>query len=275
MDWLLFLQAFLLGIVEGVTEFLPVSSTGHMIIADSFFPMSDRVFASHFEVVVQLGAIASVVVYFHKGLFPETWDVAGFRKMMPLWSKLVVAVLPALVIGALAHDFIKERLFNVVVVCVALIVWGVFLVVVDRGGRESSKYPTMESITWKIALLIGFAQCLAMIPGTSRSAATIVGAILLGCSRTCAAEFSFFLAIPTMVAASAYSLMKGFGHMTASHWIALSIGFVTAFFVAWGVIALFMDYVRKHDFRIFGWYRIVLGAILLVLYFMNFIEIPS
>ena len=275
MDWILYLQAFILGVVEGVTEFLPISSTGHMIIVDSFFPMADRDFAKLFEVVIQLGAILSVVVYFRKQLFPETWDRAGFQGILPLWEKLVVAFLPAAVIRFFAHDFIEERLFNVPVVSAALVVWGVVLVLVDRDAKKGAKFDSIGTITWNVALLIGFAQCLAMVPGTSRSAATIVGAILLGCSRTCAAEFSFFLAIPTMLGASALSLLKGFGHMTGEQWIALLIGFVTAFLVAWGVIAFFMDYIKKRDFKLFGWYRIVLGAILLALWFKFVIGVPS
>ncbi len=275
MDWLLYLQAFILGVVEGVTEFLPISSTGHMIIVDSFFPMADRDFAKLFEVVIQLGAILSVVVYFRKALFPETWDSRGFQKIFPLWAKLVVAFLPAAFIGFFAHDFIEERLFSVLVVSVALVVWGAVLVFVDRDARKGAKFDSIGTITWGVALLIGFAQCLAMVPGTSRSAATIVGAILLGCSRTCAAEFSFFLAIPTMLGASALSLLKGFGGMTGEQWCALFVGFVTAFLVAWGVIAFFMDYIKKRDFKLFGWYRIVLGAVLLALWFTHVIGDPS
>jgi len=263
---LLFLQAFIQGIVEGVTEFLPVSSTGHMIIVDSFYPMENKAFATLFQVVIQLGAILSVLVYFYKTIFPRKWNADGFKDMIPLWSRVVVGVIPAAVIGVLLDDFIEEKLFNIVVVSVALVVWGVALVFSGVLEKRKSRTPEIVKMSYVTALLIGFFQCLAMVPGTSRSAVTILGAMALGCSRACAAEFSFFLAIPTMFGASLLKLVKGGAHLSGEQWIALAIGFVTAFFVAWGVIAWFMDYVKKHDFKLFGWYRIVLGAVLLILF---------
>ena len=273
MDFTLFLQALIQGIVEGVTEFLPVSSTGHMIIVDSFFPMKDAEFAKLFEVVIQLGAILSVLVYFYKTIFPKKWNVGGFRDMIPLWSRIVVGVIPAAVIGFLLDDYIEAHLFNIVVVSVALVVYGVALVF--SGFLEKRKSDTREIVkmSYLMALAVGFFQCLAMIPGTSRSAVTILGAMCLGCSRACAAEFSFFLAIPTMFGASLLKLVKGGAHMTPPQWLALGIGFMTAFFVAWAVIAWFMDYVKKHDFKLFGWYRIVLGAILLLLFALGLIHL--
>ena len=267
MDLTLTIQAFVQGIVEGVTEFLPISSTGHMIIVDSFFPMKDEAFAKLFEVVIQLGAILSVLVYFYRTIFPRKWNVAGFKDMIPLWSRVVVGVIPAAVIGFLLDDFIEAHLFNIVVVSVALVVWGVALVFSGHLERRESGTAEIVKMSYGKALAVGFFQCLAMVPGTSRSAVTILGAMCLGCSRACAAEFSFFLAIPTMFGASLLKLVKGGSGMTGPQWIALTIGFVTAFFVAWAVIAWFMDYVKKHDFKLFGWYRIVLGAILLILFF--------
>ncbi len=269
----LYLQALIQGIVEGVTEFLPISSTGHMIIVDSFFPMEDAAFAKRFEVVIQLGAIFSVLIYFYKTIFPRKWTVAGFKDMIPLWSRVIVGVIPAGVIGFLLDDFIEAHLFNILVVSVALVVWGVALVF--SGKLESRQAATDEIVkmSYGKALAVGFFQCLAMVPGTSRSAVTILGAMFLGCSRACAAEFSFFLAIPTMFGASLLTLAKGGAKLTAPQWIALAIGFVTAFFVAWGVIAWFMDYVKKHDFKLFGWYRIVLGAILLLLFALGLIHV--
>ena len=272
MDLILSLQAFVQGIVEGVTEFLPVSSTGHMIIVDSFFPMEDAAFAKLFEVVIQLGAILSVLVYFYKTIFPQKWTVGGFRDMIPLWSRVVVGVIPAAVIGFLLDDFIEAHLFNIVVVSVALVVWGVALVFSGFLEKRESGTAEIVKMGYGKALAVGFFQCLAMVPGTSRSAVTILGAMCLGCSRACAAEFSFFLAIPTMFGASLLKLVKGGAHLTPPQWLALGVGFVTAFFVAWGVIAWFMDYVRKHDFKLFGWYRIALGAILLILFALGYVH---
>ncbi len=272
LDLTLSLQSFVQGIVEGVTEFLPISSTGHMIIVDSFFPMKDEAFAKLFEVVIQLGAILSVLVYFYKTIFPRKWNIDGFNAMIPLWSRVVVGVIPAAVIGFLLDDFIEAHLFNIVVVSVALVVWGVALVFSGKLEKRESGTAEIVKMSYGKALAVGFFQCLAMVPGTSRSAVTILGAMCLGCSRACAAEFSFFLAIPTMFGASLLKLVKGGAHLTPPQWIALTIGFVTAFFVAWGVIAWFMDYVKKHDFKLFGWYRIVLGAILLFLFFCGVVK---
>jgi len=272
-NFTLILQAVIQGVVEGVTEFLPISSTGHMIIVDSFFPMADEKFAKLFEVVIQLGAILSVLVYFYKTIFPRKWTVGGFQEMIPLWSRVVVGVIPAAVIGFLLDDFLEAHLFNIVVVSVALVVYGVALVF--SGFLEKRKSDTHEiaKMSYLMALEIGFFQCLSMVPGTSRSAVTILGAMCLGCSRACAAEFSFFLAIPTMFGASLLKLVKGGAHLTTLQWFALSVGFVTAFFVAWAVIAWFMDYVKKHDFTVFGWYRILLGTILLILFFCGVVKL--
>ena len=272
-DFTLSLQALVQGVVEGVTEFLPISSTGHMIIVDSFFPMKDEAFAKLFEVVIQLGAILSVLVYFYKTIFPQKWNIDGFKAMIPLWSRVVVGVIPAAVIGFLLDDFIEAHLFNIVVVSAALVVYGVALVFSGRLERRESGTEEIVKMSYGKSLAVGFFQCLAMVPGTSRSAVTILGAMFLGCSRACAAEFSFFLAIPTMFGASLLKMVKGGAHLTGPQWIALGIGFVTAFFVAWGVIAWFMDYVRKHDFRLFGWYRIVLGSILLALFFCGIVKV--
>ena len=274
-DFTLFVQTVVQGIVEGVTEFLPVSSTGHMILVDTFFPMKDQKFASLFQVVIQLGAILSVLVYFYKRIFPQKWTVDGFRDMIPLWSRVVVGVIPAAVIGLSLHKYIKEVFFGehkALIVSIALVVYGVALVF--SGFLEKRKSDTHEIVkmSYLMALEIGFFQCLAMVPGTSRSAVTILGAMCLGCSRACAAEFSFFLAIPTMFGAAVLDIIKSGSDLTPPQWLALSIGFVTAFFVAWGVIAWFMDYVKKHDFKLFGWYRIVLGIIILALIFSGVVK---
>ncbi len=179
----------------------------------------------------------------------------------------MVAVIPALIIGGLFGSQIQEYLYNIVTVAVALIVGGIVLIAVDSAEKSNAKISDIGSLSYKRVAGIGLIQCLAMIPGVSRSASTIIGGMFLGCTRPLAAEFSFFLAIPTMVAASGYSLLKYGWHLSDTQWIALGIGFVAAFFVALGVIAFFMRYIQKHDFKPFGWYRIVLGCILLAFYF--------
>ncbi|MDD3119165.1 MAG: undecaprenyl-diphosphate phosphatase [Victivallales bacterium] len=265
-----FINALILGIIEGVTEFLPISSTGHLIIAERFFRLHEG-FSEMFEVVIQLGAILSVVIYFREQLFPplrvDTPEKkAKFMRVMDLWFKSVVGVVPALFFGALLHKYIKAYLFNPWVVAATLFVGGILLIAIEARPRRA-KFDDVNRMSFRTAFFIGLIQVLAMIPGTSRSAATILGGMFLGASRRAAAEFSFFLAIPTMVAASAYSLWKYHGAMTGDDWAVLGIGFVTAFLVAWGVIALFMNYIRTRTFSAFGYYRIVL-AVVVVGYFL-------
>lgn len=260
-----FVSALILGIVEGITEFLPISSTGHLIIVNQFVGFTEQ-FAKMFDVVIQLGAILSVVVYFHKRLIPfGKYSASKNRKIFDLWKKTIVGVIPALGIGFLLADYIEERLFNTTVVAIALIVGGLILLYIEN-KRSSFRIKTMEQLTYRTAFLIGFIQCLAMIPGTSRSASTIIGAMLLGASRVLAAEFSFFLAIPTMVAASGYTLLKNGLMLTSHEFLVVGFGFLVSFVVAWLVIAGFMNYVSKKDFKPFGYYRIVLGIVVL-LYF--------
>ncbi|WP_088187503.1 undecaprenyl-diphosphate phosphatase [Desulfosporosinus sp. FKA] len=266
----LIIKAIILGIVEGITEFLPVSSTGHLIIVNEFINFTGS-FAKMFDVIIQLGAILSVVVYFWHKLFPFGRHKSRLEKaeIWDIWKKTIIGVLPALFIGALLGKRIEDKLFTPVVVALALLIGGIILIIIENknvGGKISS----IKQLSYKTALSIGFIQCLAMIPGTSRSAATIIGAMLLGSSRLVAAEFSFFLAIPTMVAASGYSLLKiGLG-MTAYQLLLLAIGFVVSFIVALFVISGFMNYISKRDFKLFGYYRIVLG--ILVLLYFNFLK---
>jgi len=270
MDFLLYIQALIQGIVEGVTEFLPISSTGHMILVDAFFPMRDAEFAKRFEVIIQLGAILSVLVHFRKIIFPSKWTIDGFKSMMPLWLRIVAGVIPAAVLGFLLDDFIEAKLFNLPVVTSMLVLWGIVLVfsgLIEKRSQGNSA-DKIVLMSWIQVLAVGFAQCLAMVPGTSRSAVTILGAMCLGCTRSCAAEFSFFLAIPTMFGATLLSLVKSGANFTANQWVALTIGFLAAFFTAWGVIAWFMDYIKKHDFKLFGWYRIILGIAVFTLYLL-------
>lgn len=258
-----FLSAIILGIVEGFTEFLPVSSTGHLIIVNQFIKFSEQ-FTNMFDVVIQLGAILAVVVYFRKRLIPGSdFKSSKNQKIFRLWKKTIVGVIPALALGFLFGDYIEEHLFNTTVVAITLIVGGIILLFIEK-RKPFIRFSTIEQLSYRTAFFIGFIQCMAMIPGTSRSAATIIGAMLLGASRIVAAEFSFYLAIPTMVAASGYTLLKS-GMLLSTHEIlVLACGFFVAFVVAWMVIAAFMNYVSKKDFKPFGYYRIVLGLIVLV-----------
>ncbi|HPJ43711.1 MAG TPA: undecaprenyl-diphosphate phosphatase [Spirochaetota bacterium] len=258
-----YIISVILGIVEGFTEFLPISSTGHLIIVNEFTGFTGE-YAKMYDVVIQLGAILSVVVYFRKKLFPFFYSRSSEekREVWNLWFKAVAGVLPALFIGALVHDFMEDHLFTPTVVSTALILWGIFLILIEN-KKHISSINSVADLSYKTAILIGFIQCLAMVPGTSRSAATIIGAMLLGTSRQVAAEFSFFLAVPTMFAASAYTLMKHGYKMDAHQAGVLGVGFVVSFIVALLVIAVFMNYIRKHDFKVFGWYRIVLGIAVL------------
>jgi undecaprenyl-diphosphatase len=262
----LFLKPILLGILEGITEFLPISSTGHLIIVNRFMNFSGE-FANMFNIVIQLGAILSVIVFFRDRIFPFSPSKTPLQRneIWNLWKKTLAGVVPALIIGGLLGDVIEEKLFNPTVVASALVIGGILLIFVER-TRKDHKFQTIGSMTYVTAVAIGFIQCIAMVPGTSRSAATILGAMLLGASRPLAAEFSFFLAIPTMTAASGYALMKTGIHLAPREWIALATGFVVSFLTAWGVIALFMNYIRKHSFEPFAYYRIILG-IAVILYF--------
>lgn len=254
------LTALILGVVEGVTEFLPISSTGHLIIVSHYFNFSGE-FANMFNVVIQLGAILSVVVYFWRRLLPSN------AKDIELWVKVLVGFIPALVVGGLLGKKIEDYLFNTSVVSAALIVWGIILIWAENKSRRH--IPTinnMQNLGYKTAFYIGIMQIFAMIPGTSRSAATIIGAMLLGTSRIVAVEFSFFLAIPTMFGAAAYSLMKmGVGNISPDQWVKLSIGFITSFVVALIVISFIMNYIKRHTFKPFGYYRIALGILIIIL----------
>lgn len=264
---LLYLKAAILGVVEGVTEFLPVSSTGHLIIVNRFLEFQGA-FAEMFDIVIQMGAIFAVVVHFRDRLMPVAAlkDVKVRDGMLDIWFKSAVGVLPALVIGASFGSWIQRELFNPFVVAGALIVGGIILIAVEMRRREGG-ISGVGGVPYWMAFAIGLIQCLGMIPGTSRSAATIIGAMLLGASRPAAAEFSFYLAIPTLGAASAYSLMKHGAKMSGEECVALGIGFIVSFFVAWAVIALFMRYIRSRDFKPFGYYRIALGVFVLA-YFL-------
>jgi undecaprenyl-diphosphatase len=260
------LHAGILGIVEGVTEFLPISSTGHLIIVNQWIAFGPEL-TNMFDVVIQLGAILAVVVYFWNRLWPFQSDKAAQMTSIGVWKKTLVAVIPALVLGKIFGDSIEEKLFNPTTVAFALIVGGLLLILIEK-RKPTEKTGSLTSIgqmTYTTAILIGLAQCLAMIPGTSRAAATIVGGMFLGATRTVSTEFSFFLAIPTMAAASGYTLLKHYSALNAANIGVLATGFIVSFLVAWAVIAVFMKYIQKHDFALFGWYRIALGAVVLAL----------
>lgn len=264
------INSIILGIVEGFTEFLPISSTGHLILVNNFIGFTGS-FAHMFDVVIQLGAILAVVIYFWKRLLPfgSHKTAEEQRATWNLWWKTLVGVIPAIIIGGTIGKHIEEKLFNPYVVAVALIAGGIIILWIERTLRES-KINSIAALSYKTAFLIGLIQCLAMIPGTSRSAATIMGAILLGSSRVVAAEFSFFLAIPTMVAATGYSLMKSGLNLSSKEIMLTGIGFVVSFFVAWAVIAAFMKFISRNNFKPFGYYRIVLGV--LVLFYFIFLH---
>ena len=265
------IKAILFGIVEGITEWLPVSSTGHLILLDEFLKLDvSPEFYEMFQVVIQLGAIAAVIVLFFHQLnpFAPSKDHKQKKRTWILWSKVVVAVLPSAVLGFLFDDILDAYLYNAWVVAAMLIIYGIaFIYVEKRNQGKSPKIKNCNEIDFRTAIIIGAFQCLSLIPGTSRSGSTILGAILIGVSRTAASEFSFFLAIPTMLGASALKLLKYImeGMIPSGMEIAILLtGCVVSFLVSVFVIKALMDYVRKHNFSAFGYYRIVLGALVLV-----------
>lgn len=276
-----FLKAVLFGIVEGITEWLPISSTGHMILLDEFVKLDvSPEFWEMFLVVIQLGAILAVVVLFFSQIWPfgrknNPYPVAekGLlsyckKDIWEMWFKIIAACLPAAIVGIFLDDFFESLFYNSFCVAIALIVFGIgFILIENRNKGAVSKINSLSEITYKTALIIGLFQLIAAIfPGTSRSGATILGALLIGVSRTVAAEFTFFLAIPVMLGASLLKILK-FGFAFSGNELAiLLIGMVTAFVVSVVVIKFLMGYIKKHDFKVFGWYRIVLG-ILVLLYF--------
>ena len=264
------LKAVLFGIVEGITEWLPVSSTGHMILLDEFIKLKvSPEFYEMFQVVIQLGAIAAVLVlFFHKlNPFSEKKNRKQKHNTWVLWIKVVVAVLPSAVLGLLLDDWMDAHLYNYVVVAIMLILYGVAFLFVERiNENREAKITSVNKIDYRTALLIGAFQCLSLIPGTSRSGATILGAILLGVSRSAGAEFSFFLAIPTMLGASLLKVLKFMLEgvkATGGELLILLVGTVVSFLVSMLVIQGLMDYVRKRNFAAFGFYRIVLGFVVI------------
>ena len=272
MDLILILKTVILGIVEGITEWLPISSTGHLILVDEFINLNvSAAFKEMFDVVIQLGAIMAVVVlYFHKlnPLSPKK-NRKQKHETMVLWYKVIFAVLPAAVIGILFDDAIHDRFFNPVVVAATLIIYGVLFIVIENHNERSRRrgMDSLSGLTYRMAFIIGVFQVLSLIPGTSRSGATIVGGILIGCSRTVSAEFSFFLGIPVMFGASLLKILKFGLSFTGTELVVLAIGMIVSFLVSIVSINFLMGYVKRHDFKAFGVYRIILG-ILVIGYFM-------
>lgn len=290
MSWIELLKVIFLGIVEGITEWLPVSSTGHMILVDEFVHLNVRdEFLQMFLVVIQLGAILAVVLVFWQKLWPfhrrrtdqeSFWEKKSDHKMIAglqdladhyvsmnkiiMWLKIAVSCLPAMVIGLLFNDLIEEKLNNYIVVALMLVIYGVLFIIIENYNRKRT--PSMRrisEISWKTALLIGVFQVLAVVPGTSRSGATIIGGILLGTSRKLAAEYTFFLAVPVMFGASLLKLVNFGLSFTGTEIIYLLTGMLVAFVVSILAIKFLMGYIRKHDFKVFGWYRIILGVLIL------------
>lgn len=265
------LKAILFGIVEGITEWLPISSTGHMILLNEFVTLDvSQEFWETFLVVIQLGAILAVVILFWNKIFPFRFKEKPViqKDIFILWFKILVACIPAAVVGLAFDDVFEALFYNPWCVAIALIVFGVaFIVVENRNNNITPKITRLGKITYRTAFIIGLFQLIAAIfPGTSRSGATIVGALLIGVSRTVAAEFTFFLAIPVMLGASLLKLVKFGFHFTGEEAAILLTGMVSAFIVSVAVIRFLMGYIKRHDFKVFGWYRIILGAIVL-LYF--------
>lgn len=262
------IYAVILGIIEGITEFLPISSTGHLILFNQIFSFPEP-FQTTFDIVIQLGAILSVIFYFWKRLNPFQSQINTDKKneIIELWKKTIIGVTPAIVIGGLIGSKIQHYLFNPLTVSIMLLIGGLALIFIENRKRNVKINSTFD-LTYKIAFYIGLIQTLSMIPGTSRSAATIIGALLLGSSRVVAAEFSFFLAIPTMFAATAYSLLKHGFAFTGNELTILVVGFLTSFIVAYFVIKSFMKFISTHNFKIFGYYRILLALFVFVLLYL-------
>lgn len=282
------IKAIILGIIEGITEFLPISSTGHLIIANNFLSFGDKGFENAFNVIIQLGAILSVVFLYWNKLNPFSYRKVSKKlgrpvknlpfkeraalafknpdkRIIRLWVKIIVGVIPAAILGFLFDDFIDAHLFSTKVVAVTLILYGIVIILIETKYNRETKFNSIEEAGLLTCLLVGVFQCLAMIPGTSRSAATIIGAVLLGFSRSAAAEFSFFLAIPTMLGATLLKLFKIGTALTFGQFIIIFIGGLVSFIVALIVIKSFMNYIKKHNFVYFGYYRIFLGAVLVIL----------
>lgn len=269
------IKAIFFGIVEGITEWLPISSTGHMILLNELVKLDvSKEFYDMFQVVIQLGAIMAVVILFWKQIWPvkkENDKLKLDNNILSLWGKILVACVPAAIVGVLFDEVFEKLFYNYVCVALALIVFGIaFIIIENKNKGKSSKINSLAELSYNTVLLIGIFQLIAAIfPGTSRSGATIVGALLLGVSRTVAAEFTFFLAIPVMFGASLLKLVKFSFAFTGMELAILLVGMIVAFITSMFIIKFLMGYIKKHDFKVFGWYRIVLGVIVLLYAFFK------
>lgn len=273
MGIILIIQSIILGIIEGITEWLPISSTGHMILANDFMGITEKSFfeSQIFLYVIQLGAILAIATLYFKKLnpFSPSKTVEERKDTWQMWFKVIIACIPAAVLGLLFNDAM-DAISTPVIVSIMLIVYGIFFLFAEKGNKES-RVSEMKEMTYKTALFIGLFQVLSLVPGTSRSGATILGAILLGCSRSVAAEFSFFLAIPVMFGVSFLKIVTNDYIMTSQEWTLLIIAMVVAYVVSIVCVKFLVNYVRRHDFKVFGWYRIVLGIIVLAYHFIPMI----
>ena len=266
MELMELFKAALIGIVQGITEWLPVSSTGHMILFNEFIKMNvSETFMSTFLVVIQFGSILAVLTIFFKKLNPFDVSKTKIQKSetIDLWIKVIIAVIPSGILGLLFDDTIDALFFNPTTVAIALIVYGIIMIMLENRNKKPS-VNSFSEVSYKLAIGIGLFQCLALIPGTSRSGSTIIGAVLLGTSRYIATEFSFFLAVPTMLGASALKLVKTGFAFSGFEWLILATGSIVAYIVSILAIKFLLDYIKKHDFKVFGYYRIVLGALVLL-----------
>lgn len=269
LDFIEIIKVIFLGIVEGITEWLPISSTGHMLLVDEFVQMNmSESFKEMFFVVIQLGAILAVVLIFWKKMFPFQWKDKTKpivqTDIFSMWFKVVVACIPGAIVTILFDDYIEAHLHTPTIIALALIVYGIAFILVENWNEtREPKVRELSDITYRTALMIGLFQVLSIIPGTSRSGATIIGALLIGVSRVAAAEFTFFLAVPVMFGLSALKIIKFGFDFTGTELATLLLGMVVAFLVSVVVIKFLMSYIKKHDFKVFGWYRIVLGVIVL------------
>lgn len=270
LNFIEILKVIFLGIVEGITEWLPISSTGHMLLVDEFITLNmSEAFKEMFFVVIQFGAILAVVVMFWKKMFPFQFEDKSQsiikKDIIYVWFKVAVACIPSAIIGVLFDDFLDAHLQTPIVIAIMLIFYGVLFIIIENWNKKrTATTATLAKISYRTALMIGLFQVLSLIPGTSRSGATIIGALLIGVSRVAAAEFTFFLAVPTMLGASTLKLLKFGFDFTNIELVTLIIGMLVAFIVSIFVIKFLMSFIKKHDFKVFGWYRIVLGIVVLI-----------
>ncbi|WP_050607693.1 undecaprenyl-diphosphate phosphatase [Clostridium niameyense] len=275
LDFAEILKVIFLGIVEGITEWLPISSTGHMLLVDEFIALNmSEAFKEMFFVVIQFGAILAVVVMFWGKMFPFQFEDKSQpivkKYTFSLWFKVAVACVPSAIMGFLFDDYLDAHFHTPIVIAIMLIFYGVLFIIVENWNKKrTSATMTLSYISYKTALMIGAFQVLSLIPGTSRSGATIIGALLLNVSRVAATEFTFFLAVPTMLGASALKLLKFGVNFTSTELLTLVIGMIVAFIVSVLVIKFLMSFIKKRDFKVFGWYRIVLGITVLLMFLMQ------